>query len=72
MTGFKLRPLHRQRRRRHATVRVLDHAELAAEFRVAEDELKAALDAAGWRYHEDANGRLWASVTEVPPDRKTP
>ena len=68
MTHFKLRPLHRQRRRRRSTVRVLDHSELANELGVAERDLKTALDEAGWRYHEDANGRLWASVTIEPGD----
>lgn len=65
-TDFKLRPLHRQRTRRRAPVRILDQRELAEHFRVDESELKQALKAAGWRYHEDAAGQLWASM---PPEQ---
>jgi len=62
-TGLHRR-LHRQRRGRRRTVQVLDHGELASRFGVRPDELKAALIAAGWDFHEDANGLLWA----VPQD----
>lgn len=47
-------------------VRVLDHDELAAHFRMPGDDpeaLKRTLTSAGWRYHQDVQGRLWA----VPP-----
>jgi hypothetical protein len=40
----------------------MNHAELAAHFDVPQHQLKAALEAAGWKFHEDANGALWASV----------
>jgi len=40
----------------------MNHAELAAHFGVAETQVKTALLAAGWNFHEDANGALWASV----------
>ena len=52
--------LHRQRKGRRKTVTVLNHAELGERFKVDEDQLKQALIAAGWDYHEDANGQLWA------------
>lgn len=65
-TDFKLRPLHRQRTRRRAQVRILDQRELAEHFGVDESKLKVTLRAAGWRYHEDAAGQLWASM---PPEQ---
>jgi hypothetical protein len=55
---------HRQRRRR-ATPQVLDQSELAEYFGVDIEQLKTTMDAAGWRYHQDANGALWASVTSA-------
>ncbi len=64
MTTFKLRRLHRQRARRRNTARILDHEELAAHFCVAEDQVQDTLVAAGWDFHRDANGRIWASVSE--------
>jgi hypothetical protein len=59
---FKLRRLHRQRQRRRNTSSVLNQSELAALFDVPESELKATLKSAGWNFHEDARGLLWASV----------
>lgn len=56
-----MRRLHRQRRRRQVPV-VMNQVELAEHFKVAENELKATLEAAGWDYHEDGNGALWASA----------
>lgn len=64
MAVFDAPRLHRQRRGRRQTVKVLDHDELADRFGVRPDGLKAALVAAGWDFHEDVNGRLWA----VPQD----
>ncbi len=64
MAVFEAPRLHRQRRGRRRTVQVLDHDELAERFGVPAESLKAALIAAGWDFHEDANGRLWA----VPQD----
>ena len=61
MSEFKLRKLHRQRRGRRSPVQILDHQELAAYFRVPPTGLKIAMDAAGWNYHEDANGHIWAT-----------
>jgi hypothetical protein len=55
-------PLHRQRKGRRRPVKVMNHAELAAHFGVEQDQLKAALIEAGWSFHEDAAGKLWASV----------
>lgn len=55
-----IRPLHRQRGR-HKTVRVLDQQELAALFDVAVDALPETLQAAGWRYHQDSAGMIWAT-----------
>jgi len=56
--------LHRQRKGRRKTVKVMDDHELATHFQVAQDQLKPTLIAAGWQFHEDANGRLWS----VPPE----
>lgn len=56
-----MRRLHRQRRKRPAPV-VMNQTELAEHFKVAESELKVTLEAAGWDYHEDGNGKLWASA----------
>lgn len=56
-----MRRLHRQRKKRQSSV-VMNQAELAEHFKVAESQLKASLEAAGWDYHEDGNGRLWASA----------
>ena len=64
MAVFDAPRLHRQRRSRRPTVQVLDDAELAEHFGVEPADLKPALMAAGWDFHEDANGRLWA----VPQD----
>jgi len=69
---FRLRPLHRQRTRRRATRSVLDENELAHHFGVALTELKAALERAGWDYHEDAAGRFWASVPHELLDKREP
>ncbi|MGE0626062.1 MAG: hypothetical protein AB7I04_07140 [Pseudomonadales bacterium] len=66
MAVFEAPRLHRQRRSRRPTVQVLDHDELAARFGVKPEALKAALIAAGWDFHEDANGLLWA----VPQDSR--
>ena len=55
-----IRPLHRQRGR-HKTVRVLDQHELATLFGVAVDALPETLEAAGWRYHQDSAGMIWAT-----------
>lgn len=60
---------HRQRRRR-ATPRVMDQQELAEHFNVSVAQLKEVMNAAGWSYHEDANGSLWASA--VTPDINSP
>jgi hypothetical protein len=65
VSDFKLRPLHRQRTRRTPTRRVLDQTELAAHFGVEPGEVKRALEAVGWDYHEDAAGRIWASVPKT-------
>lgn len=54
--------LHRQRKGRRRKVRVMNHDELAAHFGVEHDQLKPALIEAGWPFHEDAAGKLWASV----------
>ena len=64
MTTFKLRKLHRQRTRRRNTAKILDHGELARLLDVPEDQLQAAIELAGWDYHRDARGRLWASLPE--------
>lgn len=58
-------PLHRQRKGRRRTVTVMNQAELARHFRCGEAAVREALIAAGWPFHEDANGGLWA----VAPDR---
>lgn len=55
-----IRPLHRQRGR-HRTVRVLDQQELADHFRVPVEALPQTLEAAGWRYHQDSAGMIWAT-----------
>lgn len=65
VSDFKLRPLHRQRTRRTPTRRVLDQNELAAHFGVEPGEVRSALEAVGWDYHEDAAGRIWASVPKA-------
>lgn len=65
VSDFKLRPLHRQRTRRTPTRRVLDQTELAAHFGVEPGEVRCALEAVGWDYHEDAAGRIWASVPKA-------
>jgi len=57
--------LHRQRRRRRNPATVLDQRELAQLLEVPEQQLKKALIGAGWKYHEDAMGRIWASVSEA-------
>ena len=54
--------LHRQRKGRRRAVTVMDHEELATHFGVEPDQLKSVLIEAGWPFHEDAAGRLWASV----------
>lgn len=64
MAVFDAPRLHRQRRSRRRTVQVLDQGELADRFGVTPDQVRDALIAAGWDFHEDANGRLWA----VPQD----
>ena len=46
---------------------ILDQAEIADLFAIPESQVKEALDAAGWRYHEDANGAIWASAEGNPP-----
>lgn len=59
--------LHRQRKGRRKTVRVMDQEELAVHFGVAADapdDLQMALEQAGWPYHEDATGRLWSVSQE--------
>jgi Zn-dependent peptidase ImmA (M78 family) len=67
MPDFKLHQrLHRQRRGRRKPVTILNQAELATYFDVAESAVKTSLQAAGWHYHEDANGALWAS----PQDKR--
>ena len=66
-------PLHRQRKGRRRKVTVLDHDELLERFELTAlepevtrtDALKAALDSAGWPYHEDALGKLWAVAPEA-------
>jgi hypothetical protein len=55
-----IRPLHRQRGR-HRTVRVLDQQELADLFAVPVAALPQTLEAAGWRYHQDSAGMIWAT-----------
>jgi len=67
---FKLHQrLHRQRRGRRKSVTILDHAEIAALFAIPESKVKETLDAAGWRYHQDVNGAIWASTEGNPqPD----
>ncbi|MEE8079101.1 MAG: hypothetical protein V3T18_08900 [Pseudomonadales bacterium] len=48
---------------------ILNHAEIANLFAITESQVKETLDAAGWRYHEDANGAIWASAEGNPqPD----
>ncbi len=64
-TRLAMRRLHRQRRRRAAPT-IMNQAELAAHFSVPESQVKAALQAASWNFHEDANGALWASVKPEP------
>jgi hypothetical protein len=62
MADFKIHQrLHRQRRGRRKPVTILNQSELATYFAVSESTVKDALQAAGWHYHEDANGELWAS-----------
>jgi hypothetical protein len=63
---FRLRPLHRQRRSRRRTVQVLNQAELAECFGVPHDQVRDALLAAGWQFHEDSTGALWATPQEPP------
>ena len=68
MSEFKLRKLQRQRRSRRAAVSVLNREELAARFQVPELEVKAALQRAGWQFHEDATGGIWASNQDPSAD----
>lgn len=56
--------LHRQRRRRRSTSKVLNQAELAALLDVAEAELPAALEREGISFHQDARGAIWASIDQ--------
>ena len=60
--------LHRQRKGRRRAVRVLDSAELARHFSLPADAAPARLEEklreAGWPYHRDAAGRLWAVAPE--------
>jgi len=65
VSGFKVTPLHRRRKGRRKRVAVLNQDELADLLDVPLSELRAALEAAGWRYHEDSTGGLWAT----PPDQ---
>jgi hypothetical protein len=58
--------LHRQRKGRRKTVVVLNRDELADYFEVAHDQVRTALIAANWSFHEDANGGLWASAQAAP------
>ena len=44
----------------------MNQTELAEHFGVVESGLKATLEAAGWDYHEDGNGKLWASAFSKP------
>lgn len=56
--------LHRQRKGRRRTVRVMDMAEIATHFALPEATdpaaIESALQEAGWPYHRDAAGRLWS------------
>ncbi len=76
MPRLKLRPLHRQRSRRRNSARVLDEQELARCLGIdgtaanRHAALKRALADAGWDYHEDAGGRLWASVPAAELERR--
>lgn len=63
--------LHRQRKGRRKSVVVLNQDELADRFKVAHDQVKTALIAAGWSFHEDANGGLWASAQADPDNLPT-
>lgn len=60
--------LHRQRKGRRKTVRVLDTDELAAHFGLPADvdvqQLETRLYEADWPYHRDAAGRLWSVAPE--------
>lgn len=60
--------LHRQRRGRRRTVRVMDMTELADRFGLPADTdaavVESALQRAGWPYHRDAAGRLWSVEPE--------
>jgi hypothetical protein len=71
-TGLLKTPrLHRQRKGRRKTVTVLNRDELADYFEVAHDQVKTALIAANWSFHEDANGGLWASAQAAPANLAT-
>ena len=61
-----LRPLHRQRVRRHPRAQVLDSAELCAYFGVPRQHLLATLAEQGIAYHSDSQGEVWASVPIQP------
>ena len=61
MRDFKIRPLHRQRNRRRKPAQVLDHDELAELLGVSHDNVAQELARLGWGYHEDSNGRVWAT-----------
>ena len=65
MSDFKLRPLHRQRSRRHKTVSVLSQVELAERLGVRPKDVKAKLLELGWSFHEDSAGSLWASPQDT-------
>lgn len=60
MSDFRIRPLHRQRRRRKR-VAVLNQDELADLLDVPLADLRARLDELGWRYHQDSSGALWGT-----------
>ena len=66
---LKPTPLHRRRKGRRRTVTVMNQAELARHFQVPEDAVRDALIDAGWPFHEDANGGLWAVAPELARPR---
>ena len=58
---------HRQRKGRRKPATVLNHEELSTLFSVDPAALKDAMIAAGWQFHEDASGALWATSQDDRP-----
>lgn len=67
MSHFKIRPLHRQRKGRRKTAKVLDQAELAGWLNVSPDAVEETLDAMKWPYHKDSAGKIWARAPDEYP-----